>query len=82
MARIEDGGKANAPLQGTHHDPVHFVVRDVADMAEIDRINDFVVAVVFVSVEIFGLTTMALDPLSLASCRNMAGALRGEYSPE
>jgi hypothetical protein len=33
---------------------MHFVVDNVAGGAEIDRVNDLVVAVVFVTVEVFG----------------------------
>jgi hypothetical protein len=38
---------------------VHFVVDDVAGGAEVDRVDYFVVAVVFVAVEIFGLAAVA-----------------------
>lgn len=50
MARVEDGGEADAGGEGTDHDAVHFVVGNVAYLAEVDWINDFVVAIVFVAV--------------------------------
>ena len=59
MARVEDGCEAHTGLEGLHQDAVHFVVDYVAYLAEIDRVDDFVVAVIFVAVEIFGLATMS-----------------------
>jgi hypothetical protein len=38
---------------------VHFVVDDVACGAEVDGIDDFVVAIVFVSIEVFGLAAVS-----------------------
>ena len=59
MAGIENGGEAHARLQGLDQDSVHFVVDDVAIGAEVYGVDDFVVAVVFVAVEVFGLATVA-----------------------
>lgn len=60
MARVKDGGEANAGGEGADHDAVHFVVCNVAYLAEIDGVDYFVVAIVFIAVEVFGLSTMAL----------------------
>jgi hypothetical protein len=38
---------------------VHFVVDDVADLAEVDGVDDLVVAVGFVAVEVFGLASVS-----------------------
>jgi hypothetical protein len=38
---------------------VHLVVDDMPDLAEIYRVDDFVVTVLFVPIKIFGLPTMA-----------------------
>lgn len=38
---------------------MHFVVDDVAGGAEVDGVDDFVVAVVFVAVEVGGLASVA-----------------------
>jgi hypothetical protein len=59
VARVEDGSEAHACLEGPDHDSVHFVVCDMAVLAEIDRIDDFVVAVGLVAVEILCLPSMA-----------------------
>ena len=64
MARVEDGGQSDAGLQGGHHDAVHFVVDDVAGGAEVDGVDDFVVAVVFVAVEVGGLAPVAWGVIS------------------
>lgn len=40
------------------HDVVHFVVHDVTSLSEIHRIDHFIVAVIFIAVEILGLPTM------------------------
>jgi hypothetical protein len=45
---------------------VHFVVDDVAGGAEVDGVDDFVVAVVFVAVEVGGLASVAWG--GLVSC--------------
>jgi hypothetical protein len=45
---------------------VHFVVDNVTGGAEVDRVDDFVVAVVFVAVEIGGLASVAW--VGLVSC--------------
>ena len=43
---------------------MHFVVDDVTGRAEINGVDDFVVAVFFVSVEIFGLTAVTCRRLN------------------
>lgn len=37
---------------------MHFVVNYVAGISKVDRIDDFVVTVFFISIQIFGLATM------------------------
>lgn len=60
VTRVEDGGQPHACGQRAHHDAVHLVVCDVPDLPEVDGVDDFVVAVVFVAVEVFGLSAVAL----------------------
>lgn len=50
VAGIEDAGEADARSKGADHDLVHLVVDDVADGAEVDGVDYFVVAVFFVAV--------------------------------
>ena len=50
MAGVEDGGQAHAGLEGLHQDAVHFVVDNMTNLAEIDGIDDFVIAVIFIAV--------------------------------
>jgi hypothetical protein len=45
---------------------MHFVVDDVAGGAEVDGVDDFIVAVVFVAVEVGGLASVAWE--ELVSC--------------
>ena len=59
VAGVEDCGQADAGGEGHDEDAVHFVVDDVAGLAEVDGVDDFVVAVIFVAVEIFGLAAVA-----------------------
>ena len=59
MAGIKDSGQAHAGLKALHHDPVHFVIHDVADHTKVDGINDFIIAVFFVTVKIGCLAAMA-----------------------
>jgi hypothetical protein len=40
---------------------MHLIVYDVAVLSEVDRVNDLVVTVVFVAVEILGLSTVTCD---------------------
>lgn len=58
MAGVEDSCEANSGLEGTNHDSVHFVVDDVASGAEVDWVDDFVVAIVFIAIKILGLSTV------------------------
>jgi hypothetical protein len=61
VARVEDGCQADTGLKGTNHDAVHLVVGNVARLSEIDRVNDFIVTIVFVAVKILCLSTMTCD---------------------
>jgi hypothetical protein len=40
---------------------VHFVVNDVADLPEVDGVDDFVVAVGFVAVEVLRLSSVSYE---------------------
>ena len=62
MAGIEDGGEPHTGLEGLHEDAVHFVINDVAGSAEVDGVDHFIVAVVFVAVEVLGLTAVTCAP--------------------
>lgn len=59
MAGVEDGGETDTGREAADHDVVHFVVDNVAVCTEVDGVDDFVVAVFFVAIEIFGLTAVA-----------------------
>lgn len=61
VARVEDGREAHAGLQRRHHDAVHLVVDNVSSLAKVDGVNDFVVAVLFVAVQILGLSTVSCN---------------------
>ncbi|KAG9967275.1 peptidase C14, partial [Aureobasidium melanogenum] len=57
VARVEDGSQSHTGGEILDHDEMHLVVNNVTCLAEVDRVDDFVVAVFFVTVEIFSLTT-------------------------
>lgn len=71
MARVKDGRQSHARAQRTDQDPMHLVVDNVAGPLEIDRVNHFIVAIVFVSVQVFGLSTMAYAKSSAFIPRNI-----------
>lgn len=58
MAGVEDGGQADTRLERPDEDAVHLVVDNVAGHAEIDGVDDLVIAIFFIAVEIFGLTAV------------------------
>lgn len=68
VARVEDGGEAHTGLQGPHHDAVHLVIGDVARLAEVDGVDDLVVAVFLVAVEVFCLPAMAYAKKGSQQC--------------
>lgn len=59
MAGVEDGGEATPRGEAFDHDAMHLVVNDVALAAEVDGVDDLVIAVFFIAVEIGGLPTVA-----------------------
>ena len=59
VAGVEDGGQTHAWLEGFDHDVVHEVVDNVACLTEIDGVDDFIIAIVFIAVEIFSLAAMS-----------------------
>ena len=61
VAGVEDGGQAHTWLEGLYHDAVHLIVNDVACYSEVDGVDDFVVAVVFVAVKIRCLPAVACN---------------------
>lgn len=50
MARVEDSRQSHPGLERAHHNAMHLIINDVARCSEIHRVNDLVVAVVFVTV--------------------------------
>lgn len=47
------------PIHNLLHDPMHFIVYDVTSGPEVDWIDDFIVAILFITIKIFRLTSMA-----------------------
>lgn len=58
VTRVEDAGETNARAEWSDADRVNLVVDDVAALLEVDGINHFVIAIIFVAVEVFGLPTV------------------------
>lgn len=59
VAGVEDGSEAHTWLQWLNHDTVHLVVYDVTCLAEINGVDHLIVAVLFVAVQIFGLSSVS-----------------------
>lgn len=59
VARVKNGSQSNTGLQRHDHDPVHLVVNNVPDLSEVYRVDDLIVAVLFIAIQIGRLTTMA-----------------------
>ena len=58
VAGVEDRSQSYSRLEWSNHDPVHFIINNMACGTEIDRVNDFVVTIVFITVQIGRLTTV------------------------
>lgn len=67
MTGVKDGRKPNAGLKGSDDAMMYFVVDNVASFAKIDRVDDLIVAVVFVTVEILRLASVAWGRERMAS---------------
>ena len=64
VAGVENGGEAHAGEEGFNHDEVHFVIDNVAGGAEVDGVDYFVVAVIFVAIEVRGLAAVTCRGVS------------------
>jgi hypothetical protein len=58
MAGIEDCSQSHTRLQWHYHDSVHLVVHNMSNLSEIDRIDNLVVAIFFVTIKILGLAAV------------------------
>jgi len=58
MARIEDCCETHTPVKRPHHDAMHLIVGNVANLAEVDWVNDLIESIFLVTIEILGLATM------------------------
>jgi hypothetical protein len=56
---IKDGGQANTSLEGLDTHGVNVVVYDVAILCVVDRIDDFIIAVILIAVQVFGLASVS-----------------------
>ncbi len=61
MARVKDGRKTHTRSQWLDNSEMYLVIYNMSILSEIDRVNNFVKAVVFVAVYIFGLSTVACN---------------------
>lgn len=59
MARVENSCQADTSLQGSDHDPMHFVVGDVAGLPEVDGINHLIIPIRLVAIQILGLAAVS-----------------------
>lgn len=59
MAAVKDGSQSHTGLEGLHDGIVNLIVDDVAGLLEVNRVDDLIIAVVFIAVGVFGLPTMA-----------------------
>ena len=58
VTRVEDSGQTHTGNEILDHDEVHLIINNVACLAEVDRVDDLVIAVFLVTVDIFCLTTV------------------------
>ena len=82
MAGVENCGQADTGLEGLHEDTVHVVVDDVTGDSEVDGVDDFVVAVVFVAVEIGRLSSVACVKLVMGLPDQRGDVLTGIVEEE
>lgn len=59
MAGVENGRKADTRLKRLDDHGVDVIVDNVAFRGVVDGVDDFIVAVLFIAVEVLGLTTVA-----------------------
>lgn len=59
MTRVENRGETHAGPKGLDDVVMYLVVDNVAGLLMVDRVDDFVVSIVLVAVEIFGLSTVS-----------------------
>jgi len=59
VARVEDGRQTNAGLKRFDNVVMDLVVDNVAVLLEVDRVDDFVVAIFLIAVGILGLPAVA-----------------------
>lgn len=59
MARIENGSQANTGLKGSDQAEVYLVVDNVSGLPMINGVDDFIVAIIFIAVEVLGLATVS-----------------------
>jgi hypothetical protein len=81
VAGVEDRSEPHAGFQWLDHDPVHLVVDNMSDIAEIDRVDDLVVPVLLVAIEILGLAAVAYVKSAvagLAKTRRLTGVVEEE----
>jgi hypothetical protein len=58
VTRVKDGGKTSTGRQGLDHEGVHVIIDNVTRSLEVDRVDDLVVAVVFVAARVLCLATV------------------------
>jgi hypothetical protein len=66
VAGVEDRSESDPWLERGYHDSVHFIVDNMACGAEVDGVDDFVVAVVFIAIQIFRLSSMSCSRLAFS----------------
>jgi hypothetical protein len=62
MARIEDGSQPHTRLERHDHDSVHLVVDNVTNLSKVDRVDDFIIPILLVTIKVFSLTTVTCVP--------------------
>jgi hypothetical protein len=67
VARVKNGCQSDTGLERLDHDAVHLVVYDVTCDAEINRVNNLVVTIIFVTIQIRSLTTVACEIVNKSS---------------
>jgi hypothetical protein len=58
MARVEDGSETDTLSQGLHDTVVNLVIDNRASFSVINRVDAFIITVIFITIRVFNLTTM------------------------
>jgi hypothetical protein len=63
MARVKNGSETNTLYQGLHDTEMNFIINDGTSFGVVNRVDAFVVSVIFIAIQVFDLTTVTLKSM-------------------